>query len=1012
MIIPKPFSSKTLLSLTTNPPSSSPFLYSIFISNFSASSLAPRHSHSQSNFHSESKNVRVSVWWDFENCNLPSGVNVYRVSQAITAAVRGNGIKGPIQITAFGDVLQLSRTNQEALSSTGVNITHIPNGGKNSADRSLLIDLMCWVSQNPPPSHLFLISGDRDFANVLHRLRMNNYNILLATKDTAPSVLCSAASIMWLWDSLVKGENLSGRHFNQPPDGPYASWYGYYKGALEDPFSIVEQPICSKVEDMPRDSSEPAVRPIPKAVKKQICHILSSCPKGISITDLRIELMKSKVSVDKDFYGYKKFSRFLLSMPHILKLKDNGDGQFNVSSIAAKAPEPFHSSPCKSTPAIDNGSQPITRSSKSNSEEISVSEPVDGISLPSSPKLNLKAPPAKLQQPSPLNENVVKMHTQKFPKQMEQLQQAQPPKQIEQPSAAAEKVETVNAKVIEDHLPAVNEPVSTSEMGFFRKFWRRLFGSKDDDSMLKSHNVPVESPGDSFVEKNEYTLEECDPSGEIPQEKVEKKSVKSPTQGEVPVYPIVEPTLENETAISSELHGERPKKSPGLFNRILNWCKLQGNSSDTSNDQPTEIAEQTTSLAGKTEVFSVDYFWRDMESFIVTKKGSLLISQSSTRKQIARNLQKEGPLVLRSLNESDVLQLVDMIISEKKWVEECPSEAFPFKLTLFAAQSIVVDSPASNGLSSMFLSSPLESNLQRQPGHEGGKKIQNIFQTGVSSPVSDEKPSARSRSEILGDCQKLVEEILKEFPGGYNMGSFRKLFLERYGYELNAKKLGYPKLAFLLQIMPGVDIESNYIIPSNEMAMRSSAGRTVLNNTCPRSASSDSELSDASKKDEESDSTWEELGPADNSISGKEANESVSRMKGKGEIVKQPYPDYEYPFFDDEFSDSEEESGNLTWPGGEAKPAFKDANSSLLQMLDSWYSSNEGEFKNKPENPKNMFGSSTNGFQSFDSSTPGKKTGTSLVNYSSVADPVENKNEMVVDSILSSLKKSKNPRMV
>ncbi|KAJ6296932.1 hypothetical protein OIU78_022621 [Salix suchowensis] len=381
MIIPKPFSSKTLLSLTTNPPTSSPFLYSIFISNFSASSLAPRHSHSQSNFHSESKNVRVSVWWDFENCNLPSGVNVYRVSQAITAAVRGNGIKGPIQITAFGDVLQISRTNQEALSSTGVNLTHIPNGGKNSADRSLLIDLMCWVSQNPPPAHLF-----SDFC---------------------------AASIMWLWDSLVKGENLSGRHFNQPPDGPFASWYGYYKGALEDPFSVVEQPICSKVEDMPRASSEPPVRPIPKAVKKQICHILSSCPKGISITDLRIELMKSKVSVDKDFYGYKKFSRFLLSMPNILKLKDNGDGQFNVSSVAAKAPEPFHSSPCKSTPAIDNGSQPITRSSKSNSEEISVSEPVDGISL---------------QQPSPLNENVVKMHTQKFPKQMEQLQQAQPPK--------------------------------------------------------------------------------------------------------------------------------------------------------------------------------------------------------------------------------------------------------------------------------------------------------------------------------------------------------------------------------------------------------------------------------------------------------------------------------------------------------------------------------------------------------------------------------------------------------
>lgn len=72
--------------------------------------------------------MRVSVWWDFENCNLPSGVNVFKVAHSITAAVRASGIKGPVTITAFGDVFQLSRAKQEALSSTGINITHIHNG--------------------------------------------------------------------------------------------------------------------------------------------------------------------------------------------------------------------------------------------------------------------------------------------------------------------------------------------------------------------------------------------------------------------------------------------------------------------------------------------------------------------------------------------------------------------------------------------------------------------------------------------------------------------------------------------------------------------------------------------------------------------------------------------------------------------------------------------------------------------------------------------------------------------
>ena len=59
---------------------------------------------------------------------MPYGVNVFKVGHAITGALRANGIRGPVQITAFGDVLQLSRANQEALSATGINLTHIPNG--------------------------------------------------------------------------------------------------------------------------------------------------------------------------------------------------------------------------------------------------------------------------------------------------------------------------------------------------------------------------------------------------------------------------------------------------------------------------------------------------------------------------------------------------------------------------------------------------------------------------------------------------------------------------------------------------------------------------------------------------------------------------------------------------------------------------------------------------------------------------------------------------------------------
>jgi len=212
-------------------------------------------------------------------------------------------------------------------------------GGKNSTDRSLITEIMCWVSQNPPPAHLFLISSDSDFANVLHRLRMRNYNILLACyEETTLGVLCSAASIMWDWDALVRGQNPTAKHFNQPPDGPYHSWYGHYTTPLLDPFatSTNNKQISStsvKTVELLELGSSKSRRPIPNKVVKQIGLILRWYPKGAAITELREQLRKRKVLLDRDFYGYKSFSRFLLSMRNILQVVPLGDGMFSIHAV-------------------------------------------------------------------------------------------------------------------------------------------------------------------------------------------------------------------------------------------------------------------------------------------------------------------------------------------------------------------------------------------------------------------------------------------------------------------------------------------------------------------------------------------------------------------------------------------------------------------------------------------------------------------------------------------------------
>jgi len=69
---------------------------------------------------------RVSVWWDFDSCGVPSDISLLNVAPSIMGVLRANGIKGPIHIDAYGDVSQLSVIQQEALFLSGIDLHHIP----------------------------------------------------------------------------------------------------------------------------------------------------------------------------------------------------------------------------------------------------------------------------------------------------------------------------------------------------------------------------------------------------------------------------------------------------------------------------------------------------------------------------------------------------------------------------------------------------------------------------------------------------------------------------------------------------------------------------------------------------------------------------------------------------------------------------------------------------------------------------------------------------------------------
>lgn len=514
-------------------------------------------------------------------------------------------------------------------------------GGKNSADRSLLVDLLYWVSQNPPPAHLFLISGDRDFAGILHRLRMNNYNILLAIPGKAPDVLRSAATIMWQWPSLLKGEDLTGKHFNHPPDGPFGSWYGNSKVPLEDPFSSADQSTSSSNVEI----HEPSPGGIPKSFMRRVRHILSSHPNGIAISDLRTELTKCDVSLGKSMFGYKSFSRLLLSIPHV-QLKHLGHGSFCVHLVTSEPPEAFERSTAPSSAsAVENDESGYTITPKLHNEGKNIDRDAHRTPLISSlhektdrdDSKSLKSIPS---QGKPIKEFV-----------------------SHKSSVGGEKVvDVANAQLSESQLSPNENDVSKNEMGSFE------MGSKmlSDDDIVRSEDVSPKAlekknPSGKPSAGTDYTILENNDITNCESGKSTAKSIlEIQSRKEVDeVCHSPDSSAADDSLVEKRPDGcaETHSKRPTFFSWIRSWWPFsksnakaaethQNNVTSNFEDSKSSELDQTASQleelkpseprhnvshSGKPELFSSGSFWNDMESFVFTPKGSFLISQSKSR---------------------------------------------------------------------------------------------------------------------------------------------------------------------------------------------------------------------------------------------------------------------------------------------------------------------------------------------------------------------------------------------
>ncbi|XP_007954668.1 meiosis regulator and mRNA stability factor 1 [Orycteropus afer afer] len=144
----------------------------------------------------------IGVFWDIENCSVPSG----RSATAVVQRIREKLFKGHRE-AEFICVCDISKENKEVieeLNNCQVTVAHINATAKNAADDKLRQSLRRFANTHTAPATVVLVSTDVNFALELSDLRhRHGFHIILVHKNQASEALLHHANELIRFEEFI-----------------------------------------------------------------------------------------------------------------------------------------------------------------------------------------------------------------------------------------------------------------------------------------------------------------------------------------------------------------------------------------------------------------------------------------------------------------------------------------------------------------------------------------------------------------------------------------------------------------------------------------------------------------------------------------------------------------------------------------------------------------------------------------------------------------------------------------
>ncbi|EPT05869.1 hypothetical protein FOMPIDRAFT_1021065 [Fomitopsis schrenkii] len=222
----------------------------------------------------------VAVFWDYENCAVPTNVSGSIIANNVRRiAHRYGSVK---TFKAYMELPEQSSPKSYALRSElqlcGVSLIDCPhNGGKDVADKMMIVDMMAYAIDTQAPATIILISGDRDFVYAVSVLCLRQYRLVVLAPHAAHASLKAQASVVYHWPADVMPEEASA-------DGarPKSATIPDYFRTRSDPPPPTAARLAHPVPASPPLSPAALRRPIPTSAPSDSALLRPTEPRWIA----------------------------------------------------------------------------------------------------------------------------------------------------------------------------------------------------------------------------------------------------------------------------------------------------------------------------------------------------------------------------------------------------------------------------------------------------------------------------------------------------------------------------------------------------------------------------------------------------------------------------------------------------------------------------------------------------------------------------------------------------------